>query len=31
MTTRRSFLMGIGALGTGVAAVRAQDLCGVFS
>jgi carbonic anhydrase len=31
MNTRRSFLMGIGALGTGAAAVRAQDLCGAFS
>jgi len=31
MTTRRSVLMGIGALGTGAAAVRAEDLCGVFS
>jgi carbonic anhydrase len=31
MTTRRSFLMGIGALGTGAAAVRAEDLCGVFT
>ena len=33
MTTRRSFLMGVGALGTGAAAaaVRAEDLCGVFT
>src|SRR3984957_10147491 len=31
MTTRRNFLMGIGALGTGVAAVRAEDLCGAFT
>jgi carbonic anhydrase len=31
MTTRRSLLMGIGALGTGAAAVRAEDLCGVFT
>jgi carbonic anhydrase len=31
MTTRRGFLTGIGALGTGVAAARAEDLCGVFS
>ena len=31
MTTRRSFLMGIGALGTGAAAVRADDLCDVFT
>jgi carbonic anhydrase len=31
MTTRRSFLMGIGVLGTGAAAVRAEDLCGVFT
>ena len=31
MTTRRSVLMGIGALGTGAAAVRAEDLCGVFT
>src|ERR1700761_3182215 len=31
MTTRRNFLMGIGALGTGVAGVRAEDLCGVFT
>src|ERR1700691_1058924 len=31
MTTRRSFLMGIGALGIGAAAVRAEDLCGVFT
>jgi carbonic anhydrase len=30
MTTRRSFLMGIGALGTG-AAVGAEDLCGAFT
>ena len=31
MTTRRSFLMGIGALGTGAATVRGEDLCGVFT
>jgi len=31
MTTRRSVLMGIGALGTGAAAARAEDLCGVFT
>jgi carbonic anhydrase len=31
MTTRRSFLMGIGALGAGAAAVRAEDVCGVFT
>ena len=31
MTTRRSVLMGIGALGTGAAAARADDLCGVFT
>ncbi len=31
MTTRRSFLMGIGALGTGAATARGEDLCGVFT
>jgi carbonic anhydrase len=31
MTTRRSVLMGIGALGTGAAAVRGEDLCAVFT
>jgi carbonic anhydrase len=31
MTTRRGFLMGIGALGTGAAAVRAQDVCAAFT
>ena len=30
MTTRRNFLMGIGALGAG-AAVKADDLCAVFT
>lgn len=30
MATRRSFILGIGALG-GVTAVRAEDLCGVFT
>jgi hypothetical protein len=31
MTTRRSFLMGIGALGAGAAAVKAEDLCAVYT
>jgi len=31
MTTRRSFLMGIGGFGAGAAAARAEDLCGVFT
>ena len=31
MTTRRTFLMGVGALSAGVAAVRAEDLCAVYT
>jgi carbonic anhydrase len=31
MRTRRNFLMGIGALGAGAAAVRAEDLCAVYT
>jgi carbonic anhydrase len=31
MTTRRNFLMGIGALGAGAAAARAEDLCAVYT
>jgi carbonic anhydrase len=31
MTTRRNFLMGIGALGAGAAGVRAEDLCAVYT
>ncbi|HEX4152579.1 MAG TPA: carbonic anhydrase [Steroidobacteraceae bacterium] len=31
MTTRRNFLVGIGALGVGAAAVRAEDLCAVYT
>lgn len=31
MSTRRDFLMGIGALGAGAAVVRADDLCAVYT
>lgn len=31
MTTRRTFLVGIGALGAGTSALRAQDLCAVYT
>jgi carbonic anhydrase len=31
VTTRRNFLMGIGALGAGAAVVRADDLCAVYT
>jgi carbonic anhydrase len=31
MTTRRTFLVGIGALGAGAAAARAEDLCAVYT
>ncbi|MGA2396533.1 MAG: carbonic anhydrase [Steroidobacteraceae bacterium] len=31
MTTRRTFLMGIGALGAGASAIRAEELCAVYT